>query len=193
MRADARKARRAAILDAAEAVLAEKGWSGASMAAIARRAGASKETLYAWFGDREGLFAALIRRNAAGIETALDAVAEANPAEALTEAGAALLGVLLGPSALALNRAAIADETGALGRLLLAQGRDATLPRIAALAPTGASAEFGAVWLALLKGDWQLAQLMSAAAPPAPAALRARAAWAAAQAIRLAGPCTPVR
>ena len=34
------------------------------MAAVAERAGSSKETLYAWFGGKQGLFTALIRRQA---------------------------------------------------------------------------------------------------------------------------------
>lgn len=53
--------RRGEILDAAFAVFAEKGFAGATMLAIARRAQASKETLYAWFGNKDKLFEALLR------------------------------------------------------------------------------------------------------------------------------------
>lgn len=54
-RAD-RLARRREILDVAFAEFAEKGYAATSMAAIARRARASKETLYAWFQNKQTLF-----------------------------------------------------------------------------------------------------------------------------------------
>ena len=47
--------RRREILDAAFLEFSTKGYAGASMEAIARRARASKETLYAWFENKETL------------------------------------------------------------------------------------------------------------------------------------------
>ena len=44
------------------------------MLSVARRAGASKETLYSWFGNRDGLLRALIERNA---DTSAERVAAA--------------------------------------------------------------------------------------------------------------------
>ena len=64
MKAASRDQRRDEILDHAVEVLAERGYRDASMLEIAKRAAASKETLYAWFGDKQGLFEAAIRRNA---------------------------------------------------------------------------------------------------------------------------------
>jgi AcrR family transcriptional regulator len=57
-----------ALLDATEAVIAEKGLAGAGMAEIAKRAGVAVGTLYNYFPDREGLVRALLdtRRNAFG-------------------------------------------------------------------------------------------------------------------------------
>ena len=52
----AKQERRREILDAAFLEFSSKGYAGASMAAIARRAHASKETLYAWFENKETLF-----------------------------------------------------------------------------------------------------------------------------------------
>ena len=49
-------------------VLAERGYGGASMREIAGRAQASKETLYAWFGDKRGLFEELVRWQAERVE-----------------------------------------------------------------------------------------------------------------------------
>jgi AcrR family transcriptional regulator len=51
----AKAARRQEILDAAFEEFSAKGYAGASMEAIARRARASKETLYAWFKNKETL------------------------------------------------------------------------------------------------------------------------------------------
>jgi len=54
-------ARREEILDAAFAVFADKGFGGTTMLDIARCAQASKETLYAWFGNKDLLFEELLR------------------------------------------------------------------------------------------------------------------------------------
>jgi AcrR family transcriptional regulator len=44
-----------AILDAASAILAEEGYSGFTMDAVAQRAGASKRTLYRWWRSKAAL------------------------------------------------------------------------------------------------------------------------------------------
>jgi AcrR family transcriptional regulator len=50
------------ILDAAEAILAEKSWEDASVAEIARRAGSSVGAFYSRFPDKDTLLAALHQR-----------------------------------------------------------------------------------------------------------------------------------
>jgi AcrR family transcriptional regulator len=55
-----REAVTAALLDATEAVIAEKGLQAAGMAEIAKRAGVAVGTLYNYFPDREGLVRALL-------------------------------------------------------------------------------------------------------------------------------------
>src|SRR5215212_10868178 len=52
-------------------VLTERGYKSASMREIAGRARASKETLYAWFGDKRGLFEELVRWQGECIDAAL--------------------------------------------------------------------------------------------------------------------------
>lgn len=93
------------------------------MLGVASRAGASKETLYAWFGDRAGLIASLVRDNADAsaeqVQAALDA--DADPRETLTGYATALLALLTGPRSIALNRAAMASPE--LAQILLAAGR----------------------------------------------------------------------
>ena len=132
MRDSERERRSEEILDAAFAVLQEKGYRGATMLAVARRAGASKETLYAWFGDKPGLFRALVEANAREVRGILAAaLAEgAGLEETLAAFGPALLRLLLGERAVAINRAAAvdADETGTLGAALAAAGRESVLP-----------------------------------------------------------------
>jgi AcrR family transcriptional regulator len=51
-----------AVLDAACAVFAAEGFANANMDTIAARAGMTKPTLYARFGPKERLFAAVVRR-----------------------------------------------------------------------------------------------------------------------------------
>ena len=72
----AREARRREILDAAFLEFASKGYAGASMEAIARRARASKETLYAWFENKETLFNTLLVSRLDGISSRVTAAAE---------------------------------------------------------------------------------------------------------------------
>jgi len=74
--------RRREILDAAFLEFSEKGYSGASMEAIARRARASKETLYAWFENKESLFNTLFLSRLEGMEGRVVAAAEADPSPA---------------------------------------------------------------------------------------------------------------
>ena len=75
----AKQGRRREILDAAFLEFSEKGYSGASMEAIARRARASKETLYAWFENKESLFNTLFASRLEGMESRVVAAAEADP------------------------------------------------------------------------------------------------------------------
>ena len=58
----AAEARRDAMLGAAQALVLKHGLRGTSMEAIARRAGIAKPTLYAYFPDKDAVFAALLER-----------------------------------------------------------------------------------------------------------------------------------
>jgi AcrR family transcriptional regulator len=78
----AKQERRREILDAAFLEFSEKGYSGASMEAIARRARASKETLYAWFENKESLFNTLFASRLERMEGRVVAAAEADPSPA---------------------------------------------------------------------------------------------------------------
>lgn len=180
-RSDPQEARRVEILDAGLRVLAREGWKRASMNAIAREAQASKETLYNWFGDRNGFFAALIRRNAGALiapdapDVAGDTGGEGDDEEIavwLDGIGQRLLTLLLGETSVTLNRAAIASvaEGGDLAAILFDEGRGQAMARIEArlqawadqgrLSLPEGEAAAAEDWLALLKGDVQLMALL---------------------------------
>lgn len=114
------------------------------MDAIAKRAGASKETLYSWFTDKEGLFAALVQRQAAAMNDRVVAALESDGdvRATLTRFARDLLELLLGERSLAINRAAMAElnEAPVLAEVLLAQGRHRSGPLVAAYLARAADA-----------------------------------------------------
>lgn len=190
MRPENRAERERQIADAAYAVLAEKGFAGLSMLAVAKRAKASNETLYRWYGDKIGLFRALILRNADRVTLQLDDLPGRGSGGrmVLEPLGALLLDMLLSERAVALNRAAASDPSNALGQVLAEAGRGQVFPRLRAvferLAEAGAlrmAPEAAvALWVDLLVGDWQVRLVTGAMAPPDAAARVARVQRAAA-------------
>jgi AcrR family transcriptional regulator len=67
-----RDARAREIEVAAYILLEEQAFARVGMQAIARAARASNQTLYRWYGDKIGLFRALIVRNAAQVREVLE-------------------------------------------------------------------------------------------------------------------------
>ena len=198
MKAAARARRREEIMNAAVAVLAAKGYRDASMLDVARRASASKETLYNWFGDKQGLYEAVIRRNAGTVGAVLTRHLDGHaPAEqVLCEFGSALLQLLLGDDAVAINRAAISEASAdpQLAEILASAGRDATMPQFTAFLEARRSVELwdmvdadaaAETFLGLLVGDLQIRRLLGVAIKPTQDTIRARAACAAKGFLRL--------
>jgi AcrR family transcriptional regulator len=105
-------------------------FSRQGLSGVAGRAGSSKESLYVWFGSKEGLVAELIRRQSARTNTAVEsALAMYQPArEVLVGIATNLLNVLLSDTSLALNRAAMSSPT--LAAILLQHRRHTTGPPI---------------------------------------------------------------
>jgi len=75
----AKAERRREILEAAFQEFAARGYAGASMGAIARRVRASKETLYAWFENKETLYNTLLVSRLDGITSHVAAAARQDP------------------------------------------------------------------------------------------------------------------
>lgn len=122
--------RREAALDAALDEIVERGYEAVTMLDVARRAQSSKESLYAWFGTKQGLVAEVIRRQAGQTEAALERAlrTDAPAGDALTAVAGGLLDLLLGPTSLALNRAAMTSPD--LAEVLLQHGRHSTGPLV---------------------------------------------------------------
>ena len=163
--------RRREILSAVLALLREGGVEAVTTARIAARAHCSKETLYTWFGDRAGIFQALVAEQSAHINAMLarETTGDAPARETLVSAGAALLDLLTGEASLAINRAAMADGSGELADDLRAQGRERTMPLfttlIARMQEEGAltSGDTGtqfSTFYGLLIGDRQIRALL---------------------------------
>ncbi|MCZ7471939.1 TetR/AcrR family transcriptional regulator [Agrobacterium sp. O3.4] len=121
--------RQNAVLDQALRLLVEGGEKALTTSGLARAANCSKESLYKWFGDRDGLLAAMITFQQSKVRTfekAGDRVSALQLADHLEVFAHDLLDVLAGDVSLALNRLAIgqASRDGSkLGDLLLERGR----------------------------------------------------------------------
>jgi AcrR family transcriptional regulator len=187
MQDDVKAARKREIEEACLDLLAAHGFEKTSMLAVARRAKASNETLYSWYGDKVGLYAALVNRNAqesaAILEAALAGVDE--PVSALRRLGPVLLAMVTGERAIALNRAAAADATGTLGRIMSEGGRSrilpllcATLERVAHEGRLGTMEpiEAAELYVSLLIGDLQIRRAIGALPPLTDEAIARRSA-----------------
>lgn len=115
------------VLDAVLAVLVEDG-DRMTMNAVAQRASCSKETLYKWFGDRDGLLTATVRWQAQNVRvTPTDPrqLDRSTLRQRLEEFAANWLTVVSTKTSIALNRVAISEagSAGGLGKILLENGR----------------------------------------------------------------------
>lgn len=121
--------RQNAVLECALQLLVAGGERALTTAGLARAANCSKESLYKWFGDRDGLLAAMITYQASKVRTPGPRESIPTPddfSRSLTVFAEDLIGVLSGEVSLALNRLAIgqADRDGArLGALVREHGR----------------------------------------------------------------------
>lgn len=134
--------RQGEVLDAVLDLLVE-GREALTMAAVARRAKCSKETLYKWFGDRDGLLTATVRWQASRVRAGsfdrqrLDAAALR---ESLERFAANWLSVISSRTSIALNRVAVAHAGSGksnLGEIVLANGRFAIGERMKPLLEAG--------------------------------------------------------
>lgn len=123
------------VLDAVLDLLAE-GSDALTMSAVAQRASCSKETLYKWFGDREGLLTATVRWQASKVRTGNYDSARLNASAlraSLESFATNWLTVISSRTSIALNRVAVSHAQSGksnLGEIVLANGRFAIGERL---------------------------------------------------------------
>jgi len=161
------------VLSAVLDLMVEEG-DGFSMAAVARRASCSKETLYKWYGDRDGLLTATVRWQASKVimpkldevDLSLDRFANT-----LCDFAESWLSVIMGDISIALNRLAVShagNQKSALGRIVLENGPYAMRARLLPIFEMGKKAGFlcveGAeafrVFFGLVVADHQIRALL---------------------------------
>ncbi|WP_137933285.1 TetR/AcrR family transcriptional regulator [Mesorhizobium comanense] len=137
--------RQQAVLDAALRLLVEEGDS-LTMTAVARRASCSKETLYKWFGDRDGLLTATVQWQASKVRVAsvdgrgLDL---ASLTASLESFASDWLKVISSDTSIALNRVAVGHAGSGkdnLGAVVLENGRFALARRLKPVLEAGRQA-----------------------------------------------------
>lgn len=173
--------RQAAVLEAALRLLVEGGEKAITTAGIARAANCSKESLYKWFGDRDGILAAMITYQASKVRVSARLGGPSQSEEAfraeLEVFANDLLTVLAGPTSLALNRLAIGQasrEGSPLSNLLVERGRKTVRERAMVLLQSGQlagvirfddRAEAFDTLYGLIIGDFHVRMLLGEAIP----------------------------
>lgn len=129
----------AAILEAAEQVFLRDGYLGANMDELTARAGVSKQTVYAHFGSKEGLFVELVTSMTRGAgdgvhtEDLPDPSSAADLRTALTDYAVRQLTAVLSPRILRLRRLVIGEEARfpELARVLWQHGPERAVEALA--------------------------------------------------------------
>lgn len=137
--------RQQAVLTAALDLLVENG-DALTMTAVARRASCSKETLYKWFGDRDGLLTATVQWQAAKVrmpQVARAGLTARSLRLSIEQFARDLLTVLTGDISVTLNRTAIThagQEKDSLGTIVLDNGPLAIRRRLKPILEAGRDA-----------------------------------------------------
>jgi AcrR family transcriptional regulator len=176
------------ILQAAFAVLCERGYGATNTREIAARAQVSKRELYAEFGSKQGIFAALIASRAERMRQPIDGASvdsAAAFAETLRRLGRAFLEQLTDPAVLAVFRLAIAavEEAPEVARVLDRNAREPNRQAIVELMTNARAAGridgdpelMARQFLALLTGDVLVTHLLGLAERPKERELQRRA------------------
>jgi len=137
--------RQQAVLTAALDLLVESG-DGLTMTAVARRAACSKETLYKWFGDRDGLLTATVQWQAAKVrmpQVDRGSLTAQRLRESIEQFARDLLTTLEGEISVTLNRIAIThamSDKDRLGEIVLENGPLAIRRRLKLILEAGRDA-----------------------------------------------------
>jgi AcrR family transcriptional regulator len=172
--------RRAAIMKAATEVFLEHGYRSARLEEVIRRSGGSLATIYALFGSKQGLFAAIIADICEEIVASLPNIDEPGsepPHQTLLAFASTYLGLLLEPQSLALYRVAVSEgvRSPELAQAVFAAGPSKAAERLARYLcwqtangtlvcsnPALAARQF----LEMVKGDLHFRALLGAGSAP---------------------------
>ncbi len=127
--------RQKAVLDAALSLLVEDG-DKLTMTAVARRASCSKETLYKWFGGRDGLLTATVQWQAAKVRALpmrRETLCPESLVQGLEQFASDWLRVIASRTSIALNRVAVGQagtDNHDLGLIVLENGPVALRARL---------------------------------------------------------------
>ena len=111
--------RRERVIRLAAPLFLKKGYDNVSIDEIISVVGGSKATIYAWFGGKEGLFEAVVRRECQDVTMAIHVDTSGSLDEQLTEIGRSFLAMVLSPPILEFHRLMVSigrtfPETGRL-------------------------------------------------------------------------------
>ncbi|MGB7336152.1 MAG: TetR/AcrR family transcriptional regulator C-terminal domain-containing protein [Salaquimonas sp.] len=168
-------------------LMVEEG-DGFSMAAVARRASCSKETLYNWFGDRDGLLTATVQWQASKVRLpglSAKGLTAGSFRDGLIAFAVSWLEVITGDVSAALNRLAVSHAGSGksrLGEIVLKNGPLAMMKRLRPIFEIGEEAgllrapnvEFSLrSFFGLVVADWQIRKLLGEPTKPSQAGIRA--------------------
>lgn len=189
------------VLDAVLGLFVEAG-DRVTMSAVARHASCSKETLYKWFGDRDGMLKATVRWQASRVGftpvdlARLDMV---SLQRCLEEFAANWLSVISSETSIALNRVAIGQagsSSAQIGMIVLENGRFALGGRLKPVLEAGREAKLLAfddsesafrTFFGLIARDVQIRLLLGDRPELSPGVIRTDAARATRQFLTLYG------
>lgn len=179
--------RRRAFLDAARDVFLEQGYEAANMSEIVKRAGGSLATLYAQFGDKEGIFLAVLERRMKDVTDALEVELQAHTPveEGLRRIGEQFAGKLVQPQSLELYRliVGLAKKFPDLAQTFLQLGPNKVRIALAAYLQDRAEAgeipqsadfeQLGSLFLDMVRSPLQSRALLDQSVRPSDADVRA--------------------
>jgi AcrR family transcriptional regulator len=129
--------RRSQILDAATEIFLEYGYGGATIDLVVERAGASKATVYSFFGGKDGLFAAIVEERVERILSAFGdpEVVHFDVRHALAHIARRFMEVAMAPDAVGFYRLIIAEgiRFPELARTFYRLGPDRTYAHLAGM------------------------------------------------------------
>lgn len=116
--------RRLELIRIAEDVFLERGYADATMDEVAQRAGASKATLYKFFGTKEGLFAASVHQHVPTLMPGPEDDPDGHVYDRLIAWGHAVIAMIATPRSVALYRVIVSEVKRApeLGQLFYNSG-----------------------------------------------------------------------